>query len=194
MPGHHGPERLAAPLRRAAVAWHMKKPRVECRQVRFLLEACDFSCTSVVWQPWTMEQALHETLQEAGVYVLGHIVGTRDVVAPRDMLLQPMLYAGMRDYHGVLDVCILTGPEELLDVPIPLALCFLERAVFAWVPLSYISQPSPARDAFLRDAARRGVGAVVHGPDLERKNVWLGIFTSKLEKDRMMFGQKGAPA
>lgn len=102
-----------------------------------------------------MEQAL----ATAGVQLFGHIVNTREVMAPPDMLLQPMLYASMRDYHGVLDVCIVSGSAALMDIAVPLALCFVEQAVFAWVPSSYITEPSPARQHSINacNAQCRGV-------------------------------------
>jgi hypothetical protein len=126
MQGQSSPRTLAAIWRAAALPWLMQHPRITVQQATYLLEVCDFSHKGVTWQPWTMGGALEEVLSAAGLSLLGHIVNTRAYASPHDILLQPMMYAGMRDYHGTMDVCVLTGPVDLMDMAIPLARCFVD--------------------------------------------------------------------
>jgi hypothetical protein len=186
MPGQYSPQTLVAIWRAAALPWLMQHPRITLQQANYLLEVCDFSHTGVIWQPWTMGGALEDALSAAGMSLLGHIVNTRAYAPPRDMLLQPMMYAGMRDYHGTMDVCVLTGPIGLMDMAIPLALCFVDQAVFAWVPRSYVDEAHPARQRFLRAMEESGRSAIAFGSAWDRNHVWLGVFTSSHAKNQIM--------
>ena len=186
MPGTYSPDTLVAIWRAAALPWCMKHPRVTLQQVTYLLEVCNFSHTGVIWQPWTMGGAVEEALTAADLYLLGHIVNTRAYAPPRDMLLQPMMYAGMRNYHGTMDVCILTGPVDAMDIAIPLALCYVDQAVFAWVPRSYVDEAHPARQRFLRAMDETGRSVVAFGAAWDRTHVWLGLFTSRYAKSQIM--------
>ena len=105
-------------------------------------------------------------------------------VIPRDMLLQPEFYRGMRNYRDALHVVIVTAPEVLLDFAIPLAMRFVQDAVLAWVPYRYLDASNRPLAAYLQSLGGNERVSVVCC-DGDHASLWLCLFTSSEVKLRM---------
>jgi hypothetical protein len=185
MPGSHAAEAVSNAFRSAVTPWYMRMERVTYEQAEELFAVCDFSGSAVIFQPWTMGGAVEAALGSRGLVLLGHWARTSHVLAPRDLMLQPDFYRSLRNYKEAMDVIIVTAPEALLDLAIPLALCFADQAVFAWVPPAYVFRPTQQRADFWRSLDDSTSVVVISGPRNER-GVWLGLFNSAAAKQRIM--------